>query len=148
MLLFSKSLKARFHFGRHLLLARPPVRAQHSTQAHAQPRMAFPAEVEEAKVLICEMCRNFYNQGWVSGTGGGISMKVGDYIVMAPSGVQKERMQPEDMFILDAQGEVVHTPAAKPPPARPPKLSECSPLFMSVGGHCHSAACTYSFSLP
>jgi len=25
---------------------------------------------------------------------------------MAPSGVQKERMQPEDIFVLDAKGEV------------------------------------------
>ena len=63
-------------------------------------------------------------------------MKAGDSIVMAPSGVQKERMQPDDMFVLDAQGEVLHTPAAKPPPNRAPKLSECSPLFMSVSGCC------------
>ena len=31
--------------------------------------------VDEAKNLICEMCRNFYSQGWVSGTGGGMSIK-------------------------------------------------------------------------
>lgn len=47
-------------------------------------------------------------QGWVSGTGGGISVRAGDKIVMAPSGVQKERMVPEDMFVLDASGCVVH----------------------------------------
>lgn len=34
------------------------------------------ATVDEAKSLICEMCRNFYAQGWVSGTGGGMSIKV------------------------------------------------------------------------
>ncbi len=28
--------------------------------------------------------------------------------------------------------QVVEMPKAKPPPARPPKLSECSPLFMAV----------------
>lgn len=88
--------------------------------------------VDEAKTLICELCRLFYDQGWVSGTGGGISMKAGDQIVMAPSGVQKERMQPDDMFVLDSKGDVVHTPVAKPPPNRPPKLSECSPLFMAA----------------
>lgn len=90
--------------------------------------------VEEAKDLICQLCRNFYSQGWVSGTGGGISMKAaGDTIVMAPSGVQKERMEPEDMFVLDAQGNVLHTPVARPPPYKPPKLSECAPLFTAVG---------------
>lgn len=48
------------------------------------------------------------------------------------TGVQKERMEEDDMFVLDSKGEVIHTPAAKPLPARPPKLSECSPLFMAV----------------
>ncbi|PNW88149.1 hypothetical protein CHLRE_01g016528v5 [Chlamydomonas reinhardtii] len=88
--------------------------------------------VDEAKTLICELCRLFYDQGWVSGTGGGISVKAGDEIVMAPSGVQKERMQPDDMFVLDSKGDIIHTPAAKPPPNRPPKLSECSSLFMAA----------------
>lgn len=92
------------------------------------------ASLDEAKSLISEMCRNFYNQGWVSGTGGGMSIKVADKIVMAPSGVQKERMVPEDMFVLDAAGEVLETPRSRPAPYKPPKLSECSPLFMSVRG--------------
>lgn len=68
-----------------------------------------------------------------SGTGGGISMRAaGDRIVMAPSGVQKERMEESDMFVLDGAGNVVHTPQERPPPARPPKLSECAPLFTAV----------------
>ena len=62
-----------------------------------------------------------------------MSIKVGDNIVMAPSGVQKERMVPEDMFVLDAKGEVQSAPRARPAPYKPPKLSECSPLFMAVG---------------
>ncbi|KAL6753260.1 HAD-like domain-containing protein [Haematococcus lacustris] len=93
----------------------------------------FPAAVEDAKALICDLCASLYKMGWVGGTGGGISIKpTPEHIVMAPSGVQKERMQPDDMFVLDTAGTVLHTPAAKPPPARPPKLSECSPLFMAA----------------
>jgi len=129
--------------------------------------------VEEAKSLICELCADYYKQGWVSGTGGGMSIRAGDKIVMAPSGsaaipllqldlssgippppppfpacssiatmqlhrqflragVPKERMQPSDMFVLDAAGAVLETPTARPPPYKPPKLSECSPLFMAV----------------
>jgi hypothetical protein len=30
---------------------------------------------EHPRVLIPELCRQFYNLGWVTGTGGGISMK-------------------------------------------------------------------------
>jgi len=31
---------------------------------------------DEAKDLICELGRRFYALGWVSGTGGGISLRV------------------------------------------------------------------------
>lgn len=62
--------------------------------------------------------------------------------LQAPSGVMKERMQPDDMFVLDSKGDVLHTPAAKPPPARPPKLSECSPLFMAVRARCGGLPCS------
>ena len=50
---------------------------------------------------ICELCRNFYQQGWVTGTGGGVSIRREDHIFIAPSGVQKELMRPTDMFVLD-----------------------------------------------
>ena len=34
------------------------------------------ASIDVAKTLICELCHNMYNLGWVSGTGGGMSIKV------------------------------------------------------------------------
>uniref|UniRef100_A0A7S3R9P0 Probable bifunctional methylthioribulose-1-phosphate dehydratase/enolase-phosphatase E1 n=1 Tax=Dunaliella tertiolecta TaxID=3047 RepID=A0A7S3R9P0_DUNTE len=109
---------------------------------------SLPPAVVEAKALVCELCRLFYGQGWVSGTGGGISVKNHpDFIAMAPSGVQKERMQPEDIFVLDAKGQVVETPKAKPPPARPPKLSECSPLFMAAYELRNAGAVIHSHSM-
>ena len=113
-----------------------PKASKSKAAAQAAVPVAGPS-VDEAKTLIAELCGLFYDQGWVGGTGGGISVKAGDgTIVMAPSGVQKERMKEDDMFVLNAAGEVLHTPAAKPPPARPPKLSECSPLFMAVRAPC------------
>lgn len=88
--------------------------------------------LEEAKALVAELCAGLYSQGHVSGTGGGISIKVDGKIVMAPSGVQKERMVADDMFVLSERGDVEHSPRARPYPYPPPKLSECAPLFMSV----------------
>ncbi|MEN0063443.1 MAG: methylthioribulose 1-phosphate dehydratase [Myxococcota bacterium] len=79
---------------------------------------------EDPRHLIPELCRLFYTQGWVSGTGGGISIREDDHILMAPSGVQKERIQPEDLFTLDLSGEVVDGPVDRF------KVSECRPLFM------------------
>lgn len=78
--------------------------------------------------LICELCRLFYSLGWVSGTGGGISIRGREGIYIAPSGVQKERMRADDIYLLadDLAGEV----RVLRPPADPSlKISECRPLF-------------------
>lgn len=40
--------------------------------------------------LICELCRLFYDKDWVTGTGGGMSIRQDDLVYLAPSGVQKE----------------------------------------------------------
>lgn len=76
--------------------------------------------------LICELGQVFYSLGWVSGTGGGISIKSGEQIYVAPSGVQKERLQPEDIFVLNTSGEEV----VVPPVQKKLSKSQCTPLFM------------------
>ncbi|KAB2044030.1 hypothetical protein ES319_D01G061600v1 [Gossypium barbadense] len=96
--------------------------------------------VKEARSLISELCRQFYSLGWVSGTGGSITMKVHDssipkpqqLILMSPSGVQKERMEPEDMYVLSGDGAIISSPSPKPYPHKPPKCSDCAPLFMKA----------------
>lgn len=47
-------------------------------------------------------------------------------------GVQKERMVPEDMYILSPNGSILSAPSPKPYPHKPPKCSDCGPLFMKV----------------
>ena len=79
--------------------------------------------------LVCELCRQFFTAGWVTGTGGSISIRHGNRIYMTPSGVQKERIHPDDLYVLDIAGEVLSTPVQKPG-CRLPKLSDCSPLFL------------------
>ncbi|XP_061466743.1 methylthioribulose-1-phosphate dehydratase [Rhineura floridana] len=78
--------------------------------------------------LIPELCRQFYHLGWVTGTGGGISMKHGNEIYIAPSGVQKERIQPEDLFVCDIKEQDI----SGPPPHKKLKKSQCTPLFMNA----------------
>ncbi|NXQ11104.1 MTNB dehydratase, partial [Peucedramus taeniatus] len=78
--------------------------------------------------LIPELCRLFYGLGWVTGTGGGISLKHGDEIYIAPSGVQKERIQPEDMFVCDMNERDI----SGPPLHKKLKKSQCTPLFMNA----------------
>ncbi|TVU03801.1 hypothetical protein EJB05_50649, partial [Eragrostis curvula] len=70
-------------------------------------------EVRQARELVAELCRHFYTPGWLTGTGGSITVKVHDpavpladrLIVMSPSGVQKERMLAEDMYVMSADGK-------------------------------------------
>lgn len=75
---------------------------------------------------ICTLCRGFYNLGWVTGTGGGISIKDGAHIFIAPSGVQKELMQPLDIFVME---HATRTYLRKHPVLKP---SACTPLFLAA----------------
>lgn len=76
--------------------------------------------------LIPTLCRQFYSLGWVTGTGGGTSIVHGPHIYIAPSGVQKEMLKPEDMFVMDYASR---TYLRKPPALKP---SACTPLFLAA----------------
>lgn len=76
---------------------------------------------------IVELCRQMYELGWATGTGGGISIRQDGRVYMAPSGVQKERLVEEDIYTLDEAGAVLSGPT------RPGlKVSECAPLFQNA----------------
>lgn len=104
--------------------------------------------------LVCELCRQFFTAGWVTGTGGSISIRYGNRIYMTPSGVQKERIEPDELYVLDIDGAVLSVPQQKPG-ARLPKLSDCAPLFLhafkqrNAGAvlHSHSICCNLVTSL-
>lgn len=51
--------------------------------------------------------------GWVTGTGGGISIRRGDHVYLAPSGVQKERIEPEHIFVLPFAQSSVPKPGSQ-----------------------------------
>ena len=94
----------------------------------------------QARERICELCRVFWQLGWASGTGGGISLRVGETIFMAPSGVEKERLQPSDIFELNRAGEVQKAAAGR-------KLTACAPLFQAAYDHRDAGAVMHSHSL-
>jgi methylthioribulose-1-phosphate dehydratase len=82
---------------------------------------------EHLRSLICDLARSFYGLGWASGTGGGICIRDGEQVLIAPSGVQKERMLPDQMFRIALDGAVVSSPSDTA--LRP---SECSSLFLKA----------------
>jgi methylthioribulose-1-phosphate dehydratase len=92
----------------------------------------------EARRRVCELCRHLYQLGWASGTGGGFSLRQGERLYVAPSGVPKEYIAPEEVFVLDLSGRVLvagqpslngvgglnHSTTSQL------KLSACAPLFL------------------
>ena len=80
--------------------------------------------------LVCELCQQFFKNGWVTGTGGSISIRYGNRIYMTPSGVQKERILPDELFVLDIKGNKLRIPDRKPGTAKGPVLSDCAALFL------------------
>lgn len=97
--------------------------------------------------LLCDLSRQFYEKGWSSGTGGGISMVTSplgaqDHIYVAPSGVQKERLTPGDLFTVTRQGEIVSRPLTGDL-----KVSECLPLFLHAYQRRGAGAVIHSHSM-
>lgn len=90
----------------------------------------LPSEVS-IPALIAALCRQFYELGWVSGTGGGISIRGAQGIFMAPSGVQKERIREEDVFVLDA-GDLAGCRVLRAAADPSLRVSECQPLFFNA----------------
>ncbi len=82
---------------------------------------------KQTRIKLVNLCKNFYRLGWVSGTGGGISIRINNFVFMAPSGVQKEKIKPEDIFILNLEGEILQYPENQSL-----KLTECAPLFFQA----------------
>ena len=102
------------------------------------------AENPHTRDIVVNLCASFYHLGWVTGTGGSISIRHGDRIFMAPSGVQKERMRPQDIFVLDTSGAIIGAPT--PLPGKPQlKLSQCAPLFQHAFNLRRAGAVSSSF---
>jgi methylthioribulose-1-phosphate dehydratase len=102
--------------------------------------LVISTDKEHPANLICEFCKLFYNNGWVTGTGGGISVRDDDTIYLAPSGVQKERMLPTDIFVMSfSTKEYIRKPLKYKP-------SACTPLFMSAYTMRNAGACIHTHS--
>ncbi|RDD45104.1 putative methylthioribulose-1-phosphate dehydratase [Trichoplax sp. H2] len=88
----------------------------------------YQRDPEHPRNLIPEICRLLYSQEAMTGSGGAISMRRNDKIYVAPSGVQKERLQPEDMFVINDDGDTLKLPLN----GKICRMSQCTPLFLTI----------------
>ena len=118
--------------------------ARHSSSAKGESTVETPEhEAQTVRALISQLCETFYKQGWATGTGGGVSIRVGGpsenrpwRVFVAPSGIQKEDMIGDDIFELDMDRNIVCPP--KTPNLR---QSACTPLWYVVYKERPSAVC-------
>jgi methylthioribulose-1-phosphate dehydratase len=115
--------------------------------------------------LIPSLCKVFWHLGWVTGTGGGASIRdeyafqlvqyqqaasfpniPSDLVYLAPSGVQKELMKPEDIYVLSikAQLDPKNRIYLRSPPSFKP--SQCTPLFMAAFTKRNAGCCIHTHS--
>ncbi|KAG6330433.1 hypothetical protein ID866_8656 [Astraeus odoratus] len=100
--------------------------------------------------LIPELCAAFYKLGWVTGTGGGICIRTGDKVYIAPSGVQKERIESSHIFVLPYPQPSTPSPHTDRIFLRRPKLnlkeSACTPLFWNAFDKRNAGSCIHTHS--
>jgi methylthioribulose-1-phosphate dehydratase len=96
--------------------------------------------------LIPSLCAKFWTLGWVTGTGGGCSIRNDDLVWVAPSGVQKELMKSADLFVLSIsqQTDLKNRVYLHMPPAGKP--SQCTPLFLAAFTKRGAGCCIHTHS--
>ncbi|EMR71294.1 putative methylthioribulose-1-phosphate dehydratase protein [Eutypa lata UCREL1] len=96
--------------------------------------------------LIPSLCAKFWTLGWVTGTGGGCSIRDDDLVYIAPSGVQKELMKNTDIYVLALSNQLDlknRVYLRSPPCGRP---SQCTPLFLAAFTKRGAGCCIHTHS--
>ncbi|KAM0260369.1 hypothetical protein ACHAQJ_002770 [Trichoderma viride] len=97
--------------------------------------------------LIPTLCAKFWTLGWVTGTGGGCSIRDDNLVYLAPSGVQKELMKPADIYVLslkDQEPSLKQRTYLRSPPLYKP--SQCTPLFLAAFTRRGAGCCIHTHS--
>lgn len=98
---------------------------------------------QELRALICRIGQLMHQKGFIDGTAGNISVRLGDNrFLTTPSGLAKGFMQPEQMIIVNLDGERVDEPSSANEHLRPTSESymhlECYRQRDDVNGVVHA----------
>lgn len=61
----------------------------------------------QARQAIVTVCARMYAKGFLAATDGNVSVRLGERLVVTPSGVSKGHLKPEDMIVTDMQGRLL-----------------------------------------
>jgi L-fuculose-phosphate aldolase len=61
----------------------------------------------QARLDITTVCRRMYEKGFLAATDGNVSVRIGDRLIVTPSGVSKGHLAPEALIVTDMSGHVI-----------------------------------------
>lgn len=96
---------------------------------------------EEHRQKIVDVCLFMQSTGLVVGTAGNVSVRVGDHVVISPSGVPYEEMTAADVGVHDLKGDVVDA-KLKPSSELPLHLAVYETTDAQAITHNHAPAST------
>jgi len=119
-----------------------------STSVENPDQLVTSNDPDHPANLIPSLCAKFWNLGWVTGTGGGCSIRDDDLVYIAPSGVQKELMKPADIYVLSLKSQTDATLKSRTYLRSPPcyKPSQCTPLFLAAFTKRGASCCIHTHS--
>ncbi len=143
---FDKSQGLLFNTVRHVLSrcpdADPHTTAQIICQVY-QKATGLNKAGDQLASSVATGGRDLYRLGYMPGTSGNISLRLPDgNILITPSGVNKGRMDREDLIIIDSEGNLIE---GRGKPSSEYKMhTACYDLRPDVGAvvHCHPPYCT------
>jgi len=96
----------------------------------------------ELRLAVLDALGELYKAGLVTGTSGNVSGRAGDLVVIKPSGVPYEKLKPEDLVVVDLEGNVIEGNLR--PSVDTPAHLEIYRALPDVGGvvHTHSVYAT------
>ena len=83
--------------------------------------------MNSTRSTMVSLCKEFHQYGWMTGTGGAISMRHGEIILITPSGALKENVKEDDIFQVTLEGEII-----KNPDDSTLRFSSCLPNFKHI----------------
>jgi L-fuculose-phosphate aldolase len=97
--------------------------------------MTADVDEREAREALCEYGNRLVADGLVIGTAGNLSIRLGDRVLITPSGIPYDATRPEHVCVLDLDGEVLE--------ASGPASSE-TPMHLTIYRHTHARAVVHT----
>lgn len=96
---------------------------------------------ESVRQQVVDACRRLSRENLVVGTAGNVSVRVGEHVVISPSGVDYERMRARDVGVHDLDGHAVEA-ELEPSSELPLHLSLYRSFDHTAVVHTHSVSST------